>query len=803
MIWRIFLTLLFLAGHGGAGSTWPASPGTGNTTTWVYDAASGALLQKIDAQGQSVNYTYDPNTGRLFTRAWARTLGGVPVTETNSYDGYGDLTEQDYSDGTPSVFYNQYNRAGQPREIVDASGTSELAYDYASRLITSTCGLLGGVTVSNHFNPFLGRDAVAVLGLTTSLEDDYGYDAYGRLGAVTSGTNTATYGYAPNSDLLQSTVFTSGGNPVLTTSRTWDYGVRLRSIANVVNNTPVTSHSYQYDALNRRTAATLEDGSVWAYSYDNRDELTGASRSWPAWEYNTPVAGQQFTYAYDNIGNRLTAGFGGDTNGQNLRTIAYGNNSLNEYTNIQTPGYVNILGAALATNSVTVNGGAADRKAEYFHRELTVANGTGPVWQNVTNTSGTFTNQGGLLVPAGTQALTYDADGNLTADGVWTYHWDGENRLISMTMTPIVPGIANANVLQLNFTYDFMGRRVQKVVSTWNGTAFTPQTTNLFVYDGWNLLAVVNTQAVIQQSFMWGNDVSGSMTKADGIGGLLMVSISGTNCFATYDGNGNVTSLINVADKSLAARYEFSAYGEMLRATGPMAKVNPFRFSTKFCDVEDGLICFPTRYYSPANGRWLNRDSIQEKGGINLFAYLLNCPIYGNDPLGNADYNAASVTAAAGAGATIAETDGAQVNEIFALASDAVDAAELEADEVGAVAENDSIAAINQATQVINNLKNTVVAIGRIFSDTGGNDQDAAAELGFGKITMDRGLWSPAMNNMIMQALIKNGNTFYISSRLSMNNMLVNGRLTVTAVELRQLLDAGYTQSGFDMYPPQ
>ena len=166
-------------------------------------------------------------------------------------------------------------------------------------------------------------------------------------------------------------------------------------------------------------------------------------------------------------------------------------------------------------------------------------------------------------------------------------------------------------------------------------------------------------------------------------------------------------------------------------------------------------------------------------------------------------YNAASVTAAAGAGATIAETDGAQVNEIFALASDAVDAAELEADEVGAVAENDSIAAINQATQVINNLKNTVVAIGRIFSDTGGNDQDAAAELGFGKITMDRGLWSPAMNNMIMQALIKNGNTFYISSRLSMNNMLVNGRLTVTAVELRQLLDAGYTQSGFDMYPPQ
>jgi RHS repeat-associated protein len=369
-------------------------------------------------------------------------------------------------------------------------------------------------------------------------------------------------------------------------------------------------------------------------SIPRTDPFTGASRTWPAWENNAPVSGQQFTYAYDNIGNRLTAGSGGDVNGQNLRTNTYANNSLNEYTGIQTPGYVSIIGAALATNSVTVNGGAADRKAEYFHKEIAVANGTGPVWQNVTNTSGTFTSQGGLLVPASAQTLTYDADGNLTADGIWTYQWDGENRLISMAMTPSVQGIASSNVLRLDFTYDYLGRRVQKVVSVWNGTGFTPQSTSLFVYDGWNLLAVINTQATIQQSFMWGNDLSGTMDQAGGVGGLLLASISGTNTFSAYDGNGNITSLVNATDKSLAARYEYNPYGCLLRETGLLARQNPFRFATKFLDEESGLIYYGYRYSDPRCGRWINKDPSEEKGGFNLYLFVLNAVLNNFDTLG-------------------------------------------------------------------------------------------------------------------------------------------------------------------------
>jgi len=59
-------------------------------------------------------------------------------------------------------------------------------------------------------------------------------------------------------------------------------------------------------------------------------------------------------------------------------------------------------------------------------------------------------------------------------------------------------------------------------------------------------------------------------------------------------------------------------FGELIRATGPMAKGNPFRFSSKYQDDETDLLYYGLRYYSPSTGRWLNHDPIEEEGGINL-----------------------------------------------------------------------------------------------------------------------------------------------------------------------------------------
>jgi len=65
-----------------------------------------------------------------------------------------------------------------------------------------------------------------------------------------------------------------------------------------------------------------------------------------------------------------------------------------QYTSNTTPGYKEIIGVAVATNAVTVNGGAADRKVEYFDSEIVVNNSSGPLWQNVEAVSGGTTNKG-------------------------------------------------------------------------------------------------------------------------------------------------------------------------------------------------------------------------------------------------------------------------------------------------------------------------------------------------------------------------------------------------------------------------
>jgi RHS repeat-associated protein len=209
----------------------------------------------------------------------------------------------------------------------------------------------------------------------------------------------------------------------------------------------------------------------------------------------------------------------------------------------------------------------------------------------------------------------FDADGNLIQDGLWTYTWDAENRLVSMQSVSTVPSAAKR---KLDFAYDHLSRRTQKVVSTWNGSAYVPQYTNRFVYDGWNLAVTLASDLSPLASFTWGLDLSGSPLGAGGVGVLVAVTVhSGADAgtyFVACDGNGNVAAFVNAADGSVAARYEYGPFGELLRATGPMAKANPIRFSTQYTDDETDLVCFLHRYYNPSNGRWLSRDPIDEVG---------------------------------------------------------------------------------------------------------------------------------------------------------------------------------------------
>src|SRR5215813_2099077 len=87
-------------------------------------------------------------------------------------------------------------------------------------------------------------------------------------------------------------------------------------------------------------------------------------------------------------------------------------------------------------------------------------------------------------------------------------------------------------------------------------------------------------------------------------------------------------------DGTIQANYEYGPFGEVIRATGPLAKANPFRFSTKYQDDETDRLYYGYRYYNASTGRWLSRDSLEESAGLSLYAFVDNEPISASDVLG-------------------------------------------------------------------------------------------------------------------------------------------------------------------------
>ena len=426
----------------------------------------------------------------------------------------------------------------------------------------------------------------------------------------------------------------------MTTAKNLDHLNRLQSIVSSVGSNVVSSHAYVNNSADQRTRATLADGSYWIYTYDDFGQVIGGNRYWADGQ---PVAGQQFGYSFDGIGNRTgTVTTGG--------TAGYAPNALNQYTERDVPGTVDVIGSAASTATVTINGTSTTRHGTYFAGTVAVSNtaavnksvtivgvkaGAGANGEDVVTTS-----TGAIYVAKDPEVFTHDLDGNLTNDGRWTYTWDAENRLIQLETgtAAMASGTAVVTKQKLTFKYDWQGRRCEKVLSQWNtGTeGYETVATTRFLYDGWNLIAELDGNNNLLRSYFWGLDLSGSPQGAGGVGGLLSLTLTGSNAgnySAFYDGNGNVMGMLG-ASGSLASIYEYGPFGEPIRVSAVMAGQNPIRFSTNYTDKEWDGVYGKRRFYNSSVGRWGSRDPASERGGYNLYAALLNNPPNYIDSLG-------------------------------------------------------------------------------------------------------------------------------------------------------------------------
>jgi len=107
--------------------------------------------------------------------------------------------------------------------------------------------------------------------------------------------------------------------------------------------------------------------------------------------------------------------------------------------------------------------------------------------------------------------------------------------------------------------------------------------------------------------------------------------------YVTYDANGNVSEYIDSSGNTVA-HYEYSPYGKLTASQGSKAADFNHRFSTKYRDAATELYYYGFRYYSSELGRWLSRDPIGLNGGINLYGFVNNRPIFDIDPMGLTDF---------------------------------------------------------------------------------------------------------------------------------------------------------------------
>ncbi len=657
---------------------------TAEVTTFNYTADRGFLASKTYPNSAGPSYTYY-DSGRVKTRTWP---GGATTTYT--YNNAGDQWQVDYSDTTasPDITYT-YNARGQVKTVTDQTGTCATTY-YANGLPyteTHTGGALDGVVVEYDYDTYLRRQ--------TTIARKNGAEIYRQANAYNPGDSRvrditfdgicAQHDYEPNSSLVRTVTLKQGtetGATILSSSREHNYLNQLLQTATAGSDATI-SFTGQFNALGKRQRVTLQDGSYWVYTYDTHGQLTSGKKYWSD---GTPVAGQQFEYAFDDVGNRTSTKAGGDSTGQNLRAAQYQVNGDNQYTSRDVPHYADVMGTANAPATVTVTVPPdsilqTQRKDAYFWAQVPVPNSYNPFfpiaywldgttaqiiqvppgpfevvtvqavrWDNQQSRDVMSTSIKTLFLPQSPQNFSYltdnyeDPNGSLTFDSDWTYSWDAENRLVSMWhMTSPSPQVIS--LTKISFAYDYMGRRVMRTVqlSNDNGITLTTKSITRYIYDGWNLLyesndAVSPGDVPSHRSYAWGPDDNGSLNNAGATAPLMVEWNDGFDPSGTYyvaqDVLGNVNSLFNVANGTQAAAYDYGPFGEPLRGTGVAAAACRFGFAGKYSDAEAGLVYYGRRFYSPSQGRWLSRDPIEETGGVNLYGFVGNDPINQQDLLG-------------------------------------------------------------------------------------------------------------------------------------------------------------------------
>jgi len=563
--------------------------GIGQTMRWSYEYdAVGNLTKITDPRGIVTTFGYDALSRRTLTTQPPAASGGTSPTIGAAYDGI-----------------NQPKTVTDPRSLVTSYTTDGLGKT------TTLASPDTGSTIKTYNDAGLVATSKDARNVTAT----YSYDALNRVTQIVySGTGFTTLTDSFSYDQGTNGIGKLTGMTYAGGSTSWSYDGfgRLASKTQTLG-TVVLGVQKSYDAAGRVASITYPSGKVVAYSYTNGQATAvtvngsniatsiaylpfGAVSSW------TWGNGTTHTRSFDTYG-RMT----GHPVGADLRTLSYDDaGRITAITHFpatgldQSFGYDNLDRLNQVTAASTTRGYGYDLTGNRTQATVNAATDT----YTTGSTSNRLTGISGSI----SRTMSYDAMGNITADGNLTATYDARGRMSTVQIG------AAANT---TYVYDALGQRVKK--------SGGPAGTVHYVYDeDGKVLGEYDGSGTAVREYVW-------------LGEMPLAVLAPSETLYVHADHLNAPRALMNSSNQLRWRWISDPFGVVAPEEDPSslgAFVLNLRLPGQLYDIESNLHYNYFRDYAPAYGRYVESDPIGLKGGSNTYAYVEDQPTKFADLLG-------------------------------------------------------------------------------------------------------------------------------------------------------------------------
>jgi RHS repeat-associated protein len=596
------------------------------TRSYAYDSVN-RLIQEIGAQNQTTLYGYDPQGNLLsvtdplshvtqfaydpLNRKTQATDAGGGVTQF-AYDPLDRLTSETDPRGLATAY--SYDGLDDPTGLISPdSGTASRTFDAAGNVLSVTDAR--GKTTTYAYDALNRVTKAAYADGTSSIyQYDQGVNGVGHLTGMTDPAGTTSFNYDQHGRLLQKTqtanASTKTVNPILIMSYSYDASGRMTSLtypsgsqvslkydvdgrvnALTQGATPL-AQNVQYQPFGGVAGWAQGNGSSYSRTFDQDGRITSMSMGAVlinlGYDASSRIVAQTETglatktYSYDAL-DRLTD-YADGASGTNFFYDADGNRTINASTNGNT-----VYTYALGSNRLLSRSGLVNETDQY------------------------------------------DADGNLTGDGLHVFTYSARGRMAQATTK------GNA----VRYGINGLGERISKA-----GMGVSPSGVNLFMYDAsGHLLGEYDDKGNVIEENVWLGDLP--VTVEDGNNGGGRGDGRGRN----GRGGNAIKDIFFISPDHLGAPHLITdARGKKVwnwnhdpfGMTDPIASGNfslDLRFPGQIHDDETGLSYNIMRDYRPDAGRYVQSDPLGLGAGVNTYGYVEGNPLWASDPYGLYDWN--------------------------------------------------------------------------------------------------------------------------------------------------------------------